>query len=196
MIHLPDTSLSLIERIQNTEDGTSWTEFLEIYGPVVIGYLRKRGLQDADILDISQETFRAVIQNIHHFDPDPCRGRFRNWLFQIVRSKAADHWRRRRREPRAPGDSAMRVMLDRVSTCNDQSDWDSEFKHRLLHTAAERIQDDFTPRTWQAFWLTCVEGHPTAEVAARLQLNVSDVYVRKSRVLSRLREVVRRLEGQ
>ncbi|QDU39328.1 RNA polymerase sigma factor CnrH [Maioricimonas rarisocia] len=196
MIPLPDTSLSLIARIQQQEDGPAWREFFEVYGPVVIGYLRTRGLQEADVRDVSQESFRAVIQSIHRFDPDPRHGRFRNWLFQIVRSKLTDHWRKSRREPRGSGDSAIRTTLDQISGADDQSTWDREYKHRLLHTAAARIRDDFTPRTWQAFWMTCVEGHPPAEVAAELQLKIGDVYVRKSRVLARLRDVMRRLEGE
>ena len=51
------------------------------------------------------------------------------------------------------------------------------------------------PATWQAFWQTAVEGRPAKDVAAELGLNVASVYVAKGRVLARLKEVIREVQG-
>jgi len=52
--------------------------------------------------------------------------------------------------------------------------------------------DEVRPRvketTWQAFWLTTVEGLSTEEAARKLQITTAKLYVYKNRVLRMLRE--------
>ena len=57
----------------------------------------------------------------------------------------------------------------------------------------EQVKDEFQPATWQAFWETAVEGKAAAEVGAGLKMTPGAVYVAKSRVLSRLRDEVKKL---
>jgi len=196
MTELPKTPPSLIARIQQQEDGPAWSEFLEIYASVVVGFLRAKGLQDADASDVTQESFRAVARSIHGFDPAPEKGRFRNWLFVIVRSKLTDHWRRTSKEPQGSGDPEIHRALENVADNTDQPLWDSEYKQRLLNWAADQIHDEFADATWQAFWMTGVEGRPAKDVADALKMNVSNVYVCKSRVIARLRERIKQIEGE
>ena len=197
MRELPQTPPSLIARIQQQEeDGTAWSEFLDIYASVIIGFLRAKGLQDADARDVTQDTLRAVARSIHGFDPAPEKGRFRNWLFVIVRSKLVDHWRRTSKEPQGSGDPEIHTTLDNITDKDDQPLWNREYKQRLLNWAADQIRDEFTDSTWQAFWMTGVEGRPAKDVAETLGMNVSNVYVCKSRVIARMRERIKQIEGE
>ena len=54
------TRASLIARLGDPEDRAAWQEFVELYGGLVYGFARKRGLQDADAADLTQEVFLAV----------------------------------------------------------------------------------------------------------------------------------------
>src|SRR5437016_3679036 len=92
MADVPATRASLIVRLRDPQDVGAWREFIDLYAPLVYGYARKQGLQDADAADLSQEVLGAVIASIHRLDYDPDRGAFRNWLFTIVRRKLA-RWR-------------------------------------------------------------------------------------------------------
>jgi RNA polymerase sigma-70 factor (ECF subfamily) len=58
----------------------------------------------------------------------------------------------------------------------------------LFGAALALIRSEFEPRTWQAFWLTAVEGRPPDEVSSELKMSPGAVRVAKSRVLRRLRE--------
>jgi RNA polymerase sigma factor (sigma-70 family) len=196
MAKFPHTPLSLIARIQSQDDAPAWKELLEIYGPVIIGFVRTKGLQDADVWDITQESLRAVAEHIGKFDPAPENGKFRNWLFVIVRSKLADHWRKATREPPGSGDPEVHQAIEEGGSGAEQSAWDDEYKQRLLHWAADQIREEFTEGTWQAFWLTGVEDRPVTEVAELLGMSANSVYVSKSRVLARLRAKVRQAEGE
>ena len=57
------------------------------------------------------------------------------------------------------------------------------------------IRNEFEPRTWQAFWLTAVEGRAPKDVADELGMSGGAVRVAKSRVLHRLRAELGDHEG-
>src|SRR5262245_21130511 len=80
MADIPPTRASLLVRLRDPEDGTAWRQFVDLYTPLVYGYARKQGLQDADAADLSQETLLAVAGALGRFEYDPSRGSFRNWL--------------------------------------------------------------------------------------------------------------------
>jgi RNA polymerase sigma-70 factor (ECF subfamily) len=53
MAGAPPTRPSLLVRLRDFQDRQAWAQFVEVYAPVVYGYLRKRGLQDADAADLT-----------------------------------------------------------------------------------------------------------------------------------------------
>jgi hypothetical protein len=52
------------------------------------------------------------------------------------------------------------------------------------------------PETWQASWLTAVEGCGGEEAGRELGLSLGAVYLAKCRVMARLKEHVRRLQDE
>ena len=60
----------------------------------------------------------------------------------------------------------------------------------LYQRAFELIRSDFREPTWQAFWQTAVQDQDNRQVADQLQMSVGAVYIAKSRVLARLKEVI------
>ena len=68
------------------------------------------------------------------------------------------------------------------------------YERQLLEWAAEQIRDQFQPSTWQAFWLTAVEGQPPQAVAETLGMTVGVVYVAKSRITKRLAAKIREID--
>src|SRR5437588_1688494 len=93
----PATRASLLVRIRDAGDEEAWTEFVEIYAPLIYGFSRKRGLQDADAADLTQEILRTVAHSVHRLDYDPKRGTFRGWLFTVVRNRLSDFQSAQRR---------------------------------------------------------------------------------------------------
>src|SRR5258706_12021873 len=81
MAEFPSTRASLLVRLRDPRDEAAWTEFVDLYVPVIYGYARKQGLQDADAVDLSQEVITAVADAVRRLDYDRQRGAFRNWLF-------------------------------------------------------------------------------------------------------------------
>jgi RNA polymerase sigma-70 factor (ECF subfamily) len=87
MADSPTTRPSLLVRIRDPQDSQAWTQFVEVYAPLVYGFARKHGLQDADAADVTQDVLRAVAGAAGRLEYDPQRGSFRGWLLTIVRNK-------------------------------------------------------------------------------------------------------------
>ena len=59
MSELPQTRHSLLVRLrENSAD--AWSEFLEVYEQSIYRFARRRGLQDADAWDVTQDVLAAV----------------------------------------------------------------------------------------------------------------------------------------
>jgi DNA-directed RNA polymerase specialized sigma24 family protein len=59
-----------------------------------------------------------------------------------------------------------------------------------------RVRGEVQEATWQAFWRTAVDGEEAQRVGDELGLSVGAVYIARTRVLARIREAVRELEGE
>jgi RNA polymerase sigma-70 factor (ECF subfamily) len=192
MADIPPTRASLLLRLRDPRDGAAWEEFVRLYAPLVYGYLRKQGLQDADAADLSQQVLGAVAGAVGRLDYDPGRGAFRNWLFTIVRRKLADWRAAERNRVRGSGDAAVHAVLERVlAPPRLDADWEAEWKRQVFVRACEQVRGEVSAATWQAFWRTAVEGRPGKQVAADLGLTIAAVYHARSRVLARLKELVK-----
>src|SRR5712672_2381852 len=112
MADFPPTRASLLVRLRNPQDEVAWTQFVDLYAPLVYGYARKQGLQDADAADLCQDVLGAVAGAVARLEYDPLRGAFRNWLFTIVRRKLANWWAARGTPIHGSGDSATLQLLE------------------------------------------------------------------------------------
>ena len=180
------TRPSLLLRMRDLNDGVAWNTFIEVYGPLVYGYARRRGLQDADAAEVTQEVLTQVSQSIGAFNYQPERGKFRGWLGAIARSKTCQLLRRRKDKIQSGNDE----MLNDVETSGSDTLWDEQCQQHLLHLAMRRIRPRFEESTWRAFELAWLQDQPADVVSKQLACDVQFVYVAKSRVLKKLREEV------
>ncbi len=182
------TRPSLLLRIRDSGDSEAWREFAGVYAPVIYGYCRRRGLQDADAADVTQEVLAQVAQSIRTFEYQPERGRFRGWLGAVTHSKIELLRRKARPEVQASGGPAPDGLLDEVGSAGEDPVWVEESSAALLRVALERIRPDFEPATWRAFEVVWLENHSPDDAAQETGLAVYSVYMAKSRVLKRLRQ--------
>jgi RNA polymerase sigma-70 factor (ECF subfamily) len=193
----PLTRASLLVQIRDGANDGAWREFMRLYGPIVYGFARKRGLQDADAADLMQDVMRSVSSAIGNLQYDRHQGTFRGWLFTITRNKIFNYFSARRIRPQASGDTATNRALGAHPDSSDDSDvWELEYQRRLASLAMERVKSEFHETSWRAFCLTAVEGVAAAEAARQVGLSPGAVYVAKSRVLARLKQEVETMRRQ
>ena len=192
------TRPSLLARIKNTRDRQAWAEFVDIYAPLIYGFAQKQGLQDADAADLTQEVLGAVARSAAKLDYDPAKGSFRGWLFRVVRNELCDFGAARRRHQPGSGDTDMKRLLEEqpAPTEDEAAVWESEFERQLFALACEQVRRDFNESTWQAFWLTAIQGKSGKDVADVLSMSTAAVYLAKRRVIARLREQIDYLRAE
>ncbi len=193
MADMPTTRASLLIRLRDHADSDAWQQFVQVYAPLVYRFARRRGLQDADAADLTQDVLSSVSGSVAGLDYDPSRGLFRSWLFTLAHRRLGDFLARQQKQAAGSGDSQTLAQLHAVPAA-DEDVWNEEYRTRLFQWAAERARNDFQESTWQAFWQTAVAGRDAGPVASELGMSVGAVYIAKSRVQSRLRQLVREIE--
>ena len=192
------TRPSLLARIKNTGDRQAWAEFVDIYAPLIYGFVQKQGLQDADAADLTQEVLGAVARSAARLDYDPAKGTFRGWLFRVVRNELSDFGAARRRHRPGSGDTDVKRRLEEQPAPSDDeiAAWESDYERQLFALACEQVRRDFQESTWQAFWLTAIQGKSGKEVAGVLDMSTAAVYLAKRRVTARLRQQIDYLRAE
>jgi RNA polymerase sigma-70 factor (ECF subfamily) len=171
------TSIRLVERLRRPEDADAWGRFVELYTPLLFGWARRLGLQDADAADLVQDVFVVLVRRLPEFTTDPSRS-FRGWLHTVLRNR----WRDWPRRPAA-------VPFSDLAIADPAEEIDEvEYRVALVGRAIQLMQSDFQPNTWRACWECAGLGRPVAEVAAELGMTVAAVYNAQARVLRRLRQ--------
>ncbi len=78
------TPPSLVIRLRDHADTKAWSEFVDVYSPLIYNYCRWRELQSSDAADVTQEVLLRVAKAIRSFEYDRTKGLFRDWLARIV----------------------------------------------------------------------------------------------------------------
>jgi RNA polymerase sigma-70 factor (ECF subfamily) len=184
------TSLTLLERAKQN-DQQAWGRLVKLYSPLVYRLCRVSQVQASDSRDIVQDVFRSVFANIDRFRRDRPGDSFRAWLLTITKNKIRDYFRARERHIQAAGGTDMQRLMQQLPAL----DWDasrdgSSFDSRsnVMRRVLGMVRSDFEERTWQAFWMTTIEGHEVVDVAEQLGISKWSVYQAKSRILGRMRD--------
>lgn len=187
----PETRPSLLLRLADRADQVAWNEFAMIYAPVIHRLALRRGLQHADADDLTQQVLTAVAKAIDRWQVDPARGSFRTWLHTIARNLIINALTRAAPD-RATGHAATQLHLHTIPApdgpTSDQLRL--ELRREIFRWAASRVRSEFTPSTWNAFWLSAVQQQDINAVAGQLNLSSGAIYAARSRVMKRLKEKV------
>lgn len=191
----PETRASLILRLRNLDDVAAWDEFADVYGRVVFRVGRNRGLQPADAENLVQEVLFAVARSVAQWLERNDRGRFRAWLLRIARNEATDIVTSRATRSLGHDEHTAAQVLNALPARDDIStQLELEYERAVFQWAADKVQATVAPQTWQAFWLTHVEGLSIEAAASQLQTRTANIYFGRSRVMARIKELVQQYE--
>src|SRR5580693_4518171 len=145
MAEIPTTRASLLVRLRDPKDSAAWSEFVDLYAPLIYNYARKQGLQNADAVDLSQEVLAAVAGAVGRLEYDPARGAFRNWLFTVVRRKLSNWRRTRRNRPDGDNEADTQQLLEKCAAPEgENAEWEAEWEQRVFAWACEQVRPEVT----------------------------------------------------
>jgi RNA polymerase sigma factor (sigma-70 family) len=192
----PETRESLLMQVQSPANREAWNQFETIYRPVIYRLARRRGLQDADAHDLSQQVLIAVASAIGRWEKADEHVRFHHWVRRVARNAIVNALSRQPHDRAVGGSSAHELLVEQPGV-DPESDPEIELEYRreLYLRAARIVSSDVEPETWRAFEMTVIDNHSIEAAANTLNKSVGTIYAARSRIMRRLREAVQELEN-
>jgi len=194
MTEFPQTRSSLIAQVQSPEDREAWDQFVLIYRPVIYRMARRRGMQDADAQDLSQDVLIRISKSIEGWVPQE-GVRFRHWLRKVASNAIVTALTKSKPLGIVNGSAAKQILAETPEASAVTSELQDEcFREQYLRAAAI-VRVDVSPATWAAFERTVIQGQSCEEAAESLGKSIGTIYAARSRILKRLQFEIQRLEG-
>lgn len=197
------TRRSLIQRLRDWDDQASWNDFFETYWKLIYSVARKAGLNDAEALDVVQESIFSVAQYIPDFRYDPALGSFKSWLMRLTRCRIADHFRKRQFEREGKKFSREQTMdptqleaFPDLAGFDLEAAWNEEWERHVLAAALANVRQSANPVQYQIFYLHVCKGLPAREVAASLGVKLAQVYFAKYTVGKAVKKEIQQMRDR
>jgi len=197
------TRATLLERLKDWQDQSSWQEFFDTYWKLIYGVARKAGLTDAEAQDVVQETIFSVARHMPTFKYDPAIGSFKAWLLNMTRWRIIDQFRKRgppsiHRPTDGDAATGTRTTDEVVDPASQNLDelWEAEWQKALFDAAIAKVKRRLDPQKYQIFDFYVNKEWSPNKVSAVFGISVDQVYLAKHRVTEMIKEEVKRLETE
>jgi RNA polymerase sigma factor (sigma-70 family) len=190
-----ETRPTLIGRLRDSDNPKDWEDFYLQYADMILRYTYKLGLDEASAKDVLQETMVALMSILKRFDYDPKKGKFRSYLFTVVRRSSFRSIKRQQRRnevsvnvKHADSDTEW---IDALASETDESVVDHDelrWRQSILEQCLENLKADpkLSDETIDIFIAYAVEAGEVQEVADRFNTSTNNVYQIKNRLIKRL----------
>ena len=189
-VSMDTTRASLLIRVRDPNDSVSWSEFHEIYSPILYHFARARGLNHSDAEEIRSSCYETILKHIKEFDYEKERGSFKSWLRRIVVNRVIDF--RRKKMPEHLKSGELADLTDDAQTPEEA--FDEQWKMSHLNFCLDKIKSLVPEKTFRAFEMLAAES-TVDEVCKQLELNANQVYKAKSRILALVRDQMKLVYG-
>jgi RNA polymerase sigma-70 factor (ECF subfamily) len=185
---MEETRLSLLQRLRAPGDSAAWDDFVKMYEPLLVSYVRKKGVPEHDVGDVVQNIYVALLRALPTFQLDKARGRFRSWLYQVTMNAVTDRARRKMRRGKREVGWTENTPEPAAFDPAPDAEWEQAYRERMFQLALEQVRRDTNEGTWECFRRYLLEGRTGEEVAAELGMLPNTVRKNASRVLAKVSE--------
>ena len=207
-VQFPDTSSALLRDLATGADAARWTEFVELYTPILhyaLHCLRQTSLPALSpemFDDIVQETFVSLVKSFPTDGYRRDRARFRTFLSAILRKRAVDCLRKSRLQNLRflPADQLQGLLDASPAPVSapppdaPDSPENRELRSRLWSLMVDRVfrESNFSGRS-RAIFRRLAAGESADALAREYGLEKNAVYQLKARVMKALTAKARAL---
>ena len=191
---------SLLSRLKDWQDETSWKVFFDTYWKLIYNAAIKAGLTDAEAQDVVQETVISVFKTIPDFQYKAAGGSFKSWLLQLTAWRIGDQFRNRQRNiqpaKRLADSTAQTATVDGIADPAGsalEAIWDEEWEQNLMNAATNRVKQTVDHKQYQIFDLYVFKNWPARKVASTLKVNLGRVYLAKHRIGNMIKKEIKYL---
>ena len=182
------TTTQLLDALHDPDNQQVWRAIDERYRPVIARFARRFALSESDADDVAQQTLTEFVRSYRDGRYQRSQGRLSSWVLGIAHNMIRQQHRNLQRHA---------ATDDQPEATHDDPDdlqriWSEERDREIFNRALDMLRDTNTtkPENLQAFELVALRGVPATNAAELTGLTVDQVYVAKSRITTRLRELV------
>lgn len=193
------TRTTLLERLKDWKDDSSWQEFFNVYSKLIRGVAIKSGLTNSEAEEVVQETMVAVAKYIPKFKYDRKVGSFKHWLLNMSRWRICDQFRRRElMATELPNDlvaetKLLAILVDE-KTVNFEEFWENEWQKSVLDAAIKKVKTSLDAEKYQIFDFLINKQWTPEKVAKSFGISLNQVYLAKHRITELIRKEVEHLK--
>lgn len=191
------TSKSLLEKLRVFENERAWSQFVQLYLPMIQSWGRRYGLSPADGEELTSRIVAKLVEALPRFEYDPQKGSFRGWLKTVTMREVTTFARERRRKTGvqgAGGTAAYDLMQEQaVEVDNLVDDLHSQSEELLenLQRAVRDLEADCKPEeriSWELFRRIFLGGESIEACAAKFDLTYHAAAMRVQRIKKKVRD--------
>lgn len=184
------TRKTLIEKIIENNDNDSWETFCDSYQDYIFTMIKNMGVEHQDSEELKQDVLVKAWKALPGFTYDPEKGKFRWWLFTIVKNTVYKYFR----------DNSRNVKGDNATELAENSNFiepevdklaEEEWKRFVVNKAWVVVARCFDEHVIEIF-SKLSKGAKVKDVAREYGIKENTVNAYKSRVRRSLyREIVK-----
>lgn len=192
MANIPKTSVMLLKSISEDSNSARWYDFYDRYQPMMAAYL-SAAFPSLEQEDVIQETMIAFMDKVRNYSYDPeHKGLFRNYLVGILKFKAIEALKKRKREAdkrdglkeEAPQSAPERRELEEQEV--------ESWRKTVGEMAIRELMEDktITTQNKEIFRRVAIRGESAAYVAEAFGVTRNNVDQIKARLTQKLRDII------
>ncbi len=188
---VPVTSVSLLKVLGKDAQSPRWTEFAKKYASTIDGYLVAH-FPNVNKEEVVNDTLIVLTKKLplYEYDPDT-KGHFRNFLIGIVRRKALEQLKKRKRDEERQAALEAKAKFEweyeKQSYSVDLRDWRHEAYEAAL--AQFMANPNLSSRDKEIFRRTALCGESPADVAEIFGITRNNVDQIKARMMAKFKEL-------
>lgn len=191
------TRITLLERVQNQHDDSSWEDFISVYKGFIYAIIRKMNISSSDADDLCQQVLLTLWNKLPDTEVKKIK-RFRSWIATITQNCVIDFIRKQKRDAlrleKVAKDESL-TYLNSIRLPEIERIAEAQWKIHLTNMAMVNIRPFFTGHAMDVFELS-MQGVSREDIAQKLDIQERSVYRLKNRVISRLTEEIERLRTE
>jgi len=179
-----DTRFSLIEKVKSQGDEAAWELFACTYKQYIKAVILKLGVTNAEVHDMEQDILLKLWKKLPNFDYQPNKGRFRTWLYSVIRNHIYDYYKSKRVR-----NSNQNTSIDAIAELSVDSKMqnimDSEWKAYVSGIAMQRIEKNISAQNIEIF-NRLMKGETPTSLANEFGVKPNSISKIKNRIKERL----------
>lgn len=178
------TDSSLLRHVQQGNED-AWNRFYQKYIGMIHSIGKKRRLTPEERDELMIDVMTIFWRKMEHFIYDRNRGKFRSYLGKIADYCAMQIFSKKEDDPEIISDPIMDYPDDVDDVLME--DW----QNYLLDKALEALRENVDTEVYQVFYMSFIQKCPVAEIAAITRKTPNNIYVIRSRCLSKLTALIK-----